>query len=214
MRTAFVVCAALACIPFVSFAQDKADEKGFISLFDGKTLDGWKVNESPDSIKVEDGKIVTKGNRAHLFYEGDVAKHDFKNFHFKADVMTKANSNAGIYFHTAFQKDGWPQKGFECQVNNSYKSDPRKTGSLYAVKDVKDDLVKDDVWFTYDIVVQGKKVELWIDGKLVNEWTQPDDYVNKGQPDRKIDRGTFALQAHDPGSTVYFKNLRVKPLAD
>jgi hypothetical protein len=214
MRTLALLSAALLSIPLLALAQDKADEKGFVSLFDGKSLAGWKVNESPESVKVEDGKIVTNGKRAHLFYDGDVAKHDFKNFQLKLDVMTKANSNAGVYFHTEFQKDGWPQKGFECQVNNSYKSDPRKTGSLYAVKDVKDDIVKDDEWFEYDITVQGKKVELRVNGKLVNEWTQPDDYENKGQPARKIDRGTFALQAHDPGSTVYFKNIRVKPLAD
>ena len=65
------------------------DEEGFLSLFDGKSLQGWKASENPASFSVQDGVIVVHGPRAHLFYAGPVADHNFKNFHFKADVMTK-----------------------------------------------------------------------------------------------------------------------------
>ena len=71
------------------------DDAGWISLFDGKSLDGWTVSENPQSFSVEDGKIIVDGPRGHLFYSGDVANHNFKNFHFKADVMTFPRATRG-----------------------------------------------------------------------------------------------------------------------
>ena len=81
-----------------SFSSQQNDE--WISLFDGKTLDGWRASEHPDTFSVEDGKIVVHGPRAHLFYEGPVENHNFKNFEFKAQVMTTPGSNSGMYVHT------------------------------------------------------------------------------------------------------------------
>ena len=202
-----LIIAALA----FALCQDK--EEGFVPLFNGKDLTGWKANESPETFKVEDGKIIANGNRSHLFYVGDVKNHDFKDFELKAQVLCKTNSNSGIYFHTQFQDKGWPEKGFECQVcANGYK-DPRKTGSLYAVKDLAEAPAKDDEWFDYHIIVKGKSVTTKINGKVVVEWTQPDDWTPpKGMAGRKLNSGTFALQGHDPGSRVEYKNIRVKPL--
>src|SRR5882762_1060729 len=108
-------------------ASPKPDADGFVPLFNGKDLTGWEPNERPQTFKVQDGNIVVNGERAHLFYVGPVHNHEWKNFHFKAEVMTFPNSNSGIYFHTKPQGPGWPAAGFECQVNNSYKTDPRKT---------------------------------------------------------------------------------------
>lgn len=187
-------------------------EGGWVTLFDGRTLDGWKASENPASVRLEDGKIVTNGPRAHLFYVGPVKNADFKDFELKLEVMTKANSNAGVYFHTAWQETGWPNKGFEAQVNNTYAKDPKKTGGLYAVQDVMEAPAKDDEWFEYHIVVSGRRVQLKVNGKTTADWTEPDGWSLKGAPGRKLSSGTFALQAHDPGSTVYFRNIRVKPL--
>src|SRR5690349_12828959 len=126
------------------------DKDGFYSLFDGKTLDGWKVGKNANTFKVQDGMLCANGDVAHLFYDGPVANHDFKNFHFKAEVRTEQNSNSGIYFHTTFQEASWPKKGFECQVNNTFTKDRKKTGGLYAVKDVMDTSpVADKEWFLY-----------------------------------------------------------------
>jgi hypothetical protein len=190
------------------------DAEGFVSLFDGKSLAGWKVGENAGSFKVIDGAIVVNGDVAHLFYVGPVANHDFKDFHFKAEVMTLPNSNSGIYFHTKYQEKSWPTNGFECQVNNTYKPDPKKTGGLYAVKDVMNTApVKDDEWFLYEIVVKGQTVTIKINGKTTTEWTQPADFkAPSNMPGRKLGSGTFALQGHDPGSTVKYRNITVKPL--
>lgn len=195
-----------------SNAQDSSAEKetGFVSLFDGKSMDGWKVNENPESWKVQDGCLVCKGERSHIFYVGD--DKPYKNFHFKAEVKTEPNSNAGIYFHTKYQDSDWPKYGFECQVNLSYKADPRKTSSLYAVKDVLEPAAKDNEWYTQEIIVQGNKVTLKVNGKTMVEYIEPEGQKAGSDFTRKIDEGTFALQAHDPGSKVYFRNLRVKRL--
>ncbi|MCY3011112.1 MAG: DUF1080 domain-containing protein [Planctomycetota bacterium] len=185
-------------------------EADFKPLFDGKSMAGWKINENQKSWAIEDGAIVCMGDRSHLFYVGD--EKPFKNFHLKAEVKTMPNSNAGIYFHTKFQETGWPKYGFEVQVNNSYDKDPRRTSSLYAVKDVKEPAAKDSVWYTQEVIVQGKKVTLKVDGKTQVEYEEPANQEAGKDFTRKLDEGTFALQAHDPGSKVYFRNIQVKRL--
>jgi hypothetical protein len=177
------------------------------SLFDGKTLSGWRASENKDTFTVQDGKIVAHGARSHLFYVGPVNNAHFKDFELSADVMTTPGSNSGIYFHTEYQETGWPDKGFECQVNTTH-SDRKKTGGLYAVQDVMDDAPsKDNEWFHYYIRVEGNHVIIQIDGKTTAAWTQPEDWEMGG---RKIGEGTFALQGHDPKSTVYYKNIMVR----
>jgi hypothetical protein len=186
----------------------------WIPMFDGKTLDGWKSNEeTPDCFSVEDGKLKVSGGRAHMFYVGTDGKATFKNFELKAKVMTLPGANSGIYFHTEFQEKGWPARGFECQVNTTHK-DPRKTGGLYAVKDVMNDApAKDNEWFDYNIRVEGKHVVLKINGKVTADWTEPDDWQPpKNMPGRRISEGTFCLQGHDPKSTTYYKDIAVKRL--
>jgi len=195
---------------------------GWISLFDGKTLDGWKANEVPESWVVKDGTIVTQGGqRSHLFYEGPVQDHNFKNFEFKCDVMTTTGANSGLFIHTKFQPTGWPSNGYEAQVNSTH-GDPIRTGSLYGVKDIREpegsSLSKDGKWFNYDITVQGKHIVFKIDGKTVMDYTEPEAVTPpKGRAGRMLSSGTFALQAHPPAKpgqagTVCFKNIMVKPL--
>lgn len=186
----------------------------WISLFDGKSLNGWKVGANAGTFKVEDGMIVANGEVAHLFYDGDVHGHKFKNFEFKADVMTTPGSNSGIYFHTVYQDSSWPAKGYEVQVNNSH-TDWRRTGSLYAVEDVKEVFEKDNEWFTEYIKVQGKRVTIKLNDKIVVDYTEPASAQRPPEmASRVLSSGTFALQGHDPKSKVYFKNIMVKPLDD
>ncbi len=190
-----------------------ASEESWISLFNGKDLDGWKAaTENTATFSVRDGAIVAHGNRCHLFYVGPVNNADFKDFEYKVDVMTEPGSNGGLYFHTEYQETGWPSKGFEVQVNNSFKADPRMTGSLYQVQDVMNvSPAKDNEWFTEHIIVRGKRVQVFINDKQVVDWTEPATPDPK-LGDRKIGSGTFALQGHDPKSVVYYKNIRVRPL--
>jgi hypothetical protein len=207
----FAVCIALF-LTTAFVANNKADE--WVSLFDGKTLTNWKVGDNAATFSVQDGTIAVHGETAHLFYDGPVQQHQFKNFEFKADVMTFPGSNSGIYFHTGFQQGGWPAKGYEVQVNNSH-TDWRRTGSLYGIQDVKEVYVKDNEWYTEYIKVVGKKVIIKINDKTVVEYTEPENLKREGGDSlRRISSGTFALQGHDPKSEVHFKNIMVKVLPD
>ncbi len=204
----------LALILFVlpaAGAEKAADKKeeGFVSLTDGKSFKGWKASENKDSWSLEEGAFKAAGPRSHLFYVGD--KKPFVNFELKVEVMTRKGSNGGIYFHTKYQETGWPKYGYETQVNNTHK-DWRKTGSLYAVDDVKEAPAQDGKWWTQHIIVKGKTVTVKIDGKTVVEYTEPKDKKPGKDFTRVLDKGTFALQAHDPKSIVYFRNIRVKRL--
>ena len=190
--------------------KERKSEKGFKQIWDGKTFEGWKASENKDTWKIKDGTLVCNGDRSHLFFMAD--EEPFVNFELRVDVMTKEHSNAGIYFHTKYQETGWPKYGFEAQVNNTYK-DPKKTGSLYGVVDVKKSPVKDNEWWTQTIRVEGKHVVIKINDKVVVDYTEPKDQkpFSKGFT-RLLDKGTFCLQGHDPKSTVYFKNIRVQRL--
>jgi hypothetical protein len=197
---------------FASLAPAAAAEvePGFTSLFDGKSFDGWKTaEENKETWKIEDGALVAHGDRCHLYYVGD--DKPFKNFDLKVDVMTKPGSNGGIYFHTKYQPRDWPKAGFECQVNNTH-SDWIKTGSLYGLVNVAQSSAQDDKWWTEEIIVKGSSVTVLIDGKRIFEYNEPRGVQPGASFARKLDEGTFALQGHDPKSTIFYKNIRVKRL--
>ena len=202
-----VLLALITIVPLM------AADDGWVSLFDGKDLTGWRVNENPGTFTVKDGAIVASGPRSHCFYVGDVGNHSFTQFELRVDVMTQPKANGGIYIMTDFQEKGWPGAGFEVQVNNSFPGDFRKTGSLYQVEDIKEQLVKDNEWFTQHIIVKGNTITVRINDKEVVRWAQPEGWAGtKDFPERRIRPGTISLQGHDPGSTTYYKNIRIRLL--
>jgi len=202
---------ATAILSLVRGAATAAEvEPGFKTLSDGKTFEGWKLaEESQATWTIEEGAFVAHGSRCHLFYVGD--SQPFKNFDLKVDVMTEPGSNGGIYFHTAYQAQGWPKPGFECQVNNTH-SYWIKTGSLYGLVNIAQSPAQDGKWWTQEIIVKGNNVTVVVDGKKVFEYNEPPGAQAGKDFGRKLGEGTFALQGHDPKSTVRYKNIRVKRL--
>lgn len=196
-----------------SYACTKAQsDEGWVSIFNG-TMENWKVGNNASSFSIEDGTIKVNGPVSHLYYDGPVQKHLFKNFEFKALVKTLPGANSGIYFHTSYQEKGWPDRGYEVQVNNSH-TDWRRSGSLYNVSDVRETYAKDNEWYTEYIKVEGKRVIIKINDNVVVDYTEPCDVKRESHPLRLITGGTFALQAHDPKSVVYYKDIMVKVLPD
>ena len=204
-RICFVVLALLILCQ-VGLAQESSN--GWQTMFNGTDLTGWKVNENPESVYVEDGCLVAHGKRAHAFFIGDEGNAEFTNFHFKAKVKTTKGSNSGIYFHTKFLKKGWPDRGYEAQVNNTQR-DKKKTGGLYNVQDNFKAPVEDGEWFDYEIVVNGKHIVIMINGDTISDYSEP---LNLDRPERCLSSGTIAIQAHDPGSKVFYKDLMIKPI--
>jgi len=197
-----LVTVGLALMAGTVPADDKATADGWQVLFNGKDLTGWKASEKVE-WKVVDGLIVTPPIRSHLFTETE-----YKNFEFKADVMTTPGSNSGIYFHTKYE-DTFPNTGMECQVNQTH-GDPVKSGSLYFIVKRFETPAKDNEWYTQHIIVKGKSVTVKINDKVLYEYVEPDGVTGT----RRIGKGSFALQAHDPKSVVKYRNIMVKPLAD
>ncbi|RPI12961.1 MAG: DUF1080 domain-containing protein [Acidobacteriales bacterium] len=203
----------IVLLVLITFVPLMAADDGWVSLFNGKDLTGWRVNENPGTFTVRDGAIVASGPRSHCFYVGDVANHSFTQFELRVEVMTQPKANGGIYIMTDFQATGWPGAGFEVQVNNSFPGDFRKTGSLYQIEDIKEQLVKDNEWFTEHIIVKGNTITVRVNDKEVVRWVQPADWAGtKEFPERRIRPGSIALQGHDPGSTTYYKNIQIRPL--
>src|ERR1039458_2839781 len=123
-----------------------ADEGGgWIAMFDGKTLDGWKAGDNPESWSVKDGKIVEDGE-------------------FKAEVKINHGGNSGMYFRAKFGPE-WPA-GYEAQVNNTH-SDWRRTGSLYRFADIKEQLIPDDTWWTQQVIANGNHIIIKVNDKVV-----------------------------------------------
>jgi opacity protein-like surface antigen len=224
----------LTALAALAFTSAQAADDGWISMFNGKDLTGWKSNEEvPGVFTVENGELKVSGGRAHLFYVGPNGEAKFQSFELKLKVKTTPGSNSGVYFHTQYQEKGWPDKGFECQVNSTH-TDPKKTGSLYGVinilalldgqkepeggKHIKVPLAPstDGEWFDYNIKVEGKHITLSVNGKTTVDFIEPEgwDPVKelKNMPGRKLSEGTIAIQGHDPKSTTYYKDIFIKQI--
>lgn len=220
----------LTCLLAGILQGQTASSDDFISLFDGKTLSGWTSStENPESFSVKDGFLVCKGGRAHIFYTGKVGNADFKNFELKLKARTTPGSNSGVYFHTIYQEKGWPNIGFEAQVNSTH-TDPKKTGSLYGIVNIwaptkiEEPFVArvgknreiylykpaapstDGEWFDYHIKVKDNTITVKVNGETTVEWTQPEGWSKS----RKIGHGTIGFQAHDPKSEVHYKDISIK----
>ncbi len=201
----------LSSKPLMNELTDAEKKDGFVLLFNGKNLDGWKGAENPETFSVKEGELVAHGRRAHLFYVGPVNGASFTSFHLKAQVLTKPKANSGVYFHTEYQERGWPRKGYEAQVNNSGK-DAKRTGGLYGAADNMKQVATDGEWFQYEVIVRGKRVVTKVNGKVITDYTEADDVNFPGWPGRRLSQGTFAIQGHDPGSEVHYRNIMVRVL--
>ena len=204
MKNALLFAAASLTLAISPITADDNKDNGWVSLFDGKTLTGWKANERPDNWTVSDGAIVGNGERSHLYY----MKEQLKDFELKTDVMINEGGNSGIYFHIKYHEDGWFFDGHEAQINNSH-GDPVRTGSLWAVVKLYESNAKDNEWFPMHITVKGQNVVVKVNGKVVVDYTEPEGATGS----RHVGQGYLALQAHDPGSTVKFRNIELRKLS-
>jgi hypothetical protein len=216
-RSLLATLAVLAAVAALPARDDKKDEKkvdddskGWVKLFNGTDLKGWKVYpKGTGEWKVKDGVIVGSGKASHLFSE----RGDYKNFHFKVEARINDKGNSGQYFRTKFE-GGFPT-GWEAQINATH-GDRVKTGSLYPdgrqkdLKDYKELIVlkaphKPDEWFTQEVIAKGNHIVIKVNGKTTVDWKDPKNRFKEGH---------FALQQHDPGSVVQFRKIEVKELPE
>lgn len=180
------------------FALVSPAGEGWVVMFDGKSLEGWKAVESSESWSVEDGIIIGRGHRSHLFY----VANQCRDCEFKADVKINNGGNSGMYFRAEFGGPGWPT-GYEAQVNSTH-SDWRRTGSLWGIKDVKEQLIPPNTWWHQHIIVRGNHIIIKVNDKVVVDYTDEENRYTDGY---------LALQQHDPAGVVKYKNLMMRPLS-
>ncbi|MDR0609612.1 MAG: DUF1080 domain-containing protein [Planctomycetaceae bacterium] len=212
-RTSTLLLTVVALVLTISVAR--AQEDGWIKIFNGENLDGWKSNEKYVGFEVKDGAIVGNGNRNHLYY-----MEELKNFEVKMDVKISAGGNSGVYVKSQWQDESWPVTGFELQVNSSH-GDPVKTGSLYNIIKIFKAPHGDNEWFNYHLILKGNTLEVRVNGELLYLYVDP---MEKGgvsqngkiteQNKRISQKGYIALQQHDPKSIPAFKNIFLKKLPD
>ncbi len=215
MLKTLVLLGTFALTAATAMAQD------WEPLFNGKDLSGWKANTMPEAFTVVDGTIRAHApaESAHLFYVGDQKEGfvSFKNFILEATVRSEPEANSGIFIHTDMStrdKALHLAKGYEIQLNSSEK-EKRKTGSLYAIVDLDKSPVDESKWFQVRITVQDKHITVHLNDQKVVDYTEEKDA--KRPPERagrllNENGGAIALQAHDPKSTLYFKDIRIKRL--
>jgi hypothetical protein len=173
------------------------DDSGWIRLFDGKTLSGWLTFDPGGWSIDEEGNLVGRGPRSHLF-----SPQTYRNLEIKAEVKLNHRGNSGMYFRAKLMP-GWPD-GYEAQVENTSR-DPQKTGSLYNRARMLEQLIPDDTWWTQHIIAIGNRIIIKVNDKIVVDFTDERNSFSEGH---------VALQQHDPGSVVHYRNVMVKPLPE
>ncbi len=215
MHRHFIAIAPIALIAGLAFAADapkntlteQEKKEGFILMFDGKSLNGWKMNENKESARVENGNIVANGKRGHLYYVGDGKDNQFKDLEFRAKVKIHPKSNSGIYVQVAWHDKGWPLKqGYEAQVCSNDYHDPKKTGSIYNYLNLKSSAVPDGQWFDYKVVIKGRTITTYLNDKVAAEYTEKENSKSR------LNGGYIAIQCHDPKSKVEYHTVRVRRL--
>jgi hypothetical protein len=206
---------ATACmLPLAAWSADEpassGSEKGWVSLFDGKTLSGWEMiplgKDAQSKWEVVDGALTGSGQASMLFSP----KGDYRNFRYRAEIKINDHGNSGMYFRTA--KKASFSDGYECQIDSTH-SDPIRTGSIYTMVHIFKQLVPPDTWFTQEVDVVDKNYR----GKIVTSITvkvNDETLYELLDHDRSFTEGYFAFQQHDPGSKVQIRKVEVMELPE
>ena len=235
LATTFAV--AVACAAVTPAADDKKGDDGWIELFNGKDLTGWKMYEPPSGefSKVEaktnaDGKVVAyvgtlkRGGKQETLWRvedgqivgGGHSSHlftdggDYTNFHFRVEAKINDHGNSGMYCRTKFGP-GFPE-GYEIQINATH-SDPIRTGSIYPAGP----LSKFRKEITVMNVAPHKPNEFFTqeviaDGPHLTTIVNGKKMIDWTDPNNTYTKGHFALQGHDPGSVMTFRKVEYKPI--
>ncbi len=193
----------LGVLPNLTAAQDRE----WVSLFDGKSLANWeKVGDKKSKWEVEDGALCGSGPASMLV----CTKKAYKNFRYRAEIKINDKGNSGLYFRTTRRPSF--TDGYEAQIDSTHR-DPIRTGSLYGMCHVYKRLVEPDTWFTYELEVRDDiwrgravtKIKISVDGNELYEYFDFDQTFKKGH---------FAFQQHDPGSKVCIRKVEVMELPE
>ncbi len=188
-RRAFV--GSMAAVPLIAQDQD------WVALFNGRNLEGWRAAGKPNSWKVVDGQLAADGPLSHLFYAGPVRGADFKNFELEVEALARPTANSGVYFHTAYQERAF-HEGLRGPDQQQQSARGKKTGSLYNLRNVYKQFVRDDEWFKLTVAVRGKNVQVRLNGMLLVDYVEPAPPVHSAEHGEGANAGTRHVRAAMP----------------
>lgn len=216
MRLLMLLAAATTFFAMASMNAAEPDGDGFISLFDGKTLDGWQG--AVKGYQAKDGVLVTKpGTGGNLF-----TKDEYGDFILRFEFKLSPNANSGIGLRAPLAGDA-AYVGMESQVLDDSGSEYQNLqpyqyhGSIYGVVPARRGHLKPvGQWNEEEITCHGRHVKVVLNGVTIVDMdidqVAPDGKTidGKDHPGLQRTKGYIGLLGH--GSPVEFRNLRIKPL--
>ncbi|QQQ74027.1 ThuA domain-containing protein [Saccharothrix sp. 6-C] len=182
-------------------------ETGYTSLFNGSDTTGWS-QAGPGSFAVADATLTSRGGMGMLWYSAK----EFRSYSLKLDWKLAGDDNSGVFIGFPASSDPWSavNNGYEIQIDPTDAVD-RTTGAVYTFKSA-DIAARDGAlnppgeWNTYELLVEGERLQVFLNGVKINDFTNTD-------PARSLQQGHFGLQNHGDGDDVSFRNIRVKELS-
>lgn len=158
---------------------------------------------------VKDGVLTAIGGPGCLEYQNE----KFADFMLQLEVRTKLrHSNGGIFFRAM---PGAFMNGYEAQVyNRCHDGDVAMpwtwaTGAIDDRQNARRLVSRDGEWFHYTIVAQGDRLATWINGHQVVDWRDDRKEHDNPRLGKRTIAGVIQLQAHDTGTDVEFRNIRI-----
>jgi hypothetical protein len=213
MKPALAAMLTIALTSCLAAMPALADDAEFVSIFDGKTLDGWTQYNGLATYRVEDGAIVgrTAKNSPNSFLCSDRAYCDFELL---VDVMVDPGLNSGIQIRSRSSKDF--NKGRVHGPQVEIETAPGESGYIYgeatgrgwlSPKQEKKDGYKNDQWNTYRIVAVGPRIQTFINDVAIEDLTD----------EKSSQCGFIGLQVHGVGNRgpfeVRWRNIKIKDLS-
>lgn len=184
---------------------DCRPETGYRSLFDGTGTSGWK-QAGPGGFTLADGTLTSHGGLGMYWYQAEEFTGDYS---LKLDWRASGDDNSGVFVGFPASDDPWSavDNGYEIQIDATDTPD-RTTGSVYGFQSA--DVAARDAalnppgeWNTYEVRVTGERLELFLNGRKINDFTNTD-------PARSLRQGHIGIQNHGDGDEVSFRDVRVK----
>ncbi|MER6120350.1 ThuA domain-containing protein [Streptomyces sp. NPDC001743] len=185
---------------------DCRPETGYTMLYGTSGTIGWK-QAGPGSFAESDATLTSRGGLGLLWYQA----REYTSYSLKLDWRQAGDDNSGVFVGFPASDDPWSavDTGYEIQIDATDTPD-RTTGSVYGFKSA--DLAARDAalnppgeWNTYEIRVEGERLQVFLNGRRVNDFTNTD-------PLRSLRQGHIGLQNHGDGDDVSFRNVRIKEL--
>lgn len=201
-------------------ATDSILAQEWQQLFNGKDLSGWE-QIGPGEFVVEDGLMKTVGGMGMVLYPAE----KFGDVVIRVVYTVKDNdTNSGVFIRLPEKpKDPWAavHNGYEVQIDNGTRhvgGEYHCTGVLYSLtKAMSYPQKKPGEWNTMEIILDGNKTIVHVNGAKITEYNEGDKVppkIRDFEPERgpRPATGYIGLQNHDSESTAYFKEIAVKPL--